>query len=131
VNRTAAPVTRQMRASVEKPYVASMNFSDMVNPQNEFADFLKAQRRCIPPESATLGSWQRLPVRRGRRVTQEEIAEALGVSRNWYRRLESGEAIRPSTRLLDRLAGVFGFTPEQRMQLFILGIPEMAYMRMN
>ena len=106
-----------------------MDALDAVNPQNEFADFLKVHRRRIPPESATLGSWKRLPVRHGRRVTQEEIAEALGVSRNWYRRLESGEAIRASTKLLDRLARVFGFTPEERMQLFVLGIPEMGYMR--
>ena len=106
-----------------------MNSLDAVNPHNGFADFLKANRRRIPPESSTLGSWQRLPVRRGRRVTQEEIAEALGVSRNWYRRLESGEAIRASTKLLDRLARVFGFTPEERMQLFVLGIPEIGYIR--
>ena len=108
-----------------------MDVLDAVNPQNEFADFLKAHRRRIPPESATLGSWKRLPMRRGRRVTQEEVAEAAGVSRNWYRRLESGETIRASTKLLDRLASVFGFTPEQRTQLFVLAIPEMAYMRTN
>ena len=54
------------------------------------------------------------------------MAEALGVSRNWYRRLESGEGIRPSTTLLDRLAAVLSFTAEERMQLFLLGRPEMA-----
>jgi DNA-binding XRE family transcriptional regulator len=106
-----------------------MDLLNAVNPQHELADFLKVHRRRIPPETATLGYWTRLPVRCGRRVTQEEVAEAVGVSRNWYRRLESGEAIRPSTKLLDRLAGVFEFTPEQRTKLFVLGIPEMAYMR--
>lgn len=100
-----------------------------MNPQKEFADFLKVHRTRIPRESSALGSWNRLPVRRGRRVTQEEIAEAIGVSRNWYRRLESGESIRASTRLLDRLADVFAFSPEERTTLFVLGIPEMAYMR--
>jgi len=73
-----------------------------------------------------LGSWERLPVRRGRRVTQEEIAEAIGISRNWYRRLESNDAPRASAKLLDRIAKAFQFTPEERTKLFILGIPEIA-----
>lgn len=94
--------------------------------QSEFASFLKAHRCNIPHDAPALGSWERLPVRRGRPVTQEEIAEAAGVSRNWYRRLESGEAVRASVKLLDRLARVFGFTPEERIKLFRLGVPEIA-----
>jgi DNA-binding XRE family transcriptional regulator len=92
--------------------------------RSRFAAFLKTHRCNIPPNAPALGAWQRLPVRRGRRVTQEEIAEAIGISRNWYRRLESGEAVRASTKLLDRIAKVFAFTPEQRIELFVLGIPE-------
>lgn len=46
-----------------------------------------------------------------------------------YRRLESGEAIRASTKLLDRLATVFAFTPDERTKLFVLGIPEIAQLR--
>jgi len=97
--------------------------------QAEFASFLKKRRRSIPPDSRTLGSWERLPFRRGRRVTQEEIAEAVGISRNWYRRLENGDAARASAKLLDRIARAFEFTPEERMDLFVLGIPELAQMR--
>jgi DNA-binding XRE family transcriptional regulator len=97
--------------------------------QSEFASFLKTRRWSIPPDSMTLGSWERLPVRRGRRVTQEEIAEAVGISRNWYRRLESGDAPRASLKLLDRIAKAFQFTPEERTTLFVLGIPEIAQMR--
>ena len=94
--------------------------------QSEFALFLKTHRCSIPHDTPALGPWKRLPMRRGRPVTQEEIAEAAGVSRNWYRRLESGEAIRASIKLLDRLARVLGFTPEERMALFRLGVPEIA-----
>jgi transcriptional regulator with XRE-family HTH domain len=94
--------------------------------RSEFASFLRMHRCSIPPDSPTLGSRERLLTRRGRPVSQEEIAEAAGVSRNWYRRLESGDAIRASTRLLDRLATVFGFTPEERRKLFLLGIPEIS-----
>jgi DNA-binding XRE family transcriptional regulator len=97
--------------------------------QSEFASFLKTRRRNFPPESKTLGSWERLPVRRGRPITQEEIAEAVGISRNWYRRLESGDAPRASAKLLDRIAKAFQFTPEERTNLFVLGIPELAHMR--
>ena len=97
--------------------------------QSEFASFLKTRRRGISPETVTLGSWERLPVRRGRRVTQEEIAEAVGISRNWYRRLENGDAPRASAKLLDRIARALQFTPEDRMNLFVLGIPELAQMR--
>jgi transcriptional regulator with XRE-family HTH domain len=97
--------------------------------QSEFASFLKTRRRSIPPDSPTLGSWERLAIRRGRRVTQEEIAEAVGISRNWYRRLESADAPRASAKLLDRIAAAFQFTPEERTNLFVLGIPELAQTR--
>jgi DNA-binding XRE family transcriptional regulator len=100
--------------------------TENVDPRCEFATFLKMHRCSIPPETRALGPWERLPVRCGRRVTQEEIAEAAGVSRNWYRRLESGDPIRASSKLLDRLARVFAFTPEERTRLFLLAIPEIA-----
>jgi DNA-binding XRE family transcriptional regulator len=103
--------------------------AETVGSQSEFASFLKARRRSIPPDSVALGSWERLPVRRGRRVTQEEIAEAVGISRNWYRRLESGDAPRASAKLLDRIAKAFQFTLEERTNLFMLGIPEIAQTR--
>jgi DNA-binding XRE family transcriptional regulator len=103
--------------------------ADTVGSQSEFASFLKTRRQSIPPDSVTLGSWERLPMRRGRRVTQEEIAEAVGISRNWYRRLESGDAPRASAKLLDRLAKAFQFTLEERTNLFMLGIPEITQMR--
>ena len=103
--------------------------AETVCSQSELASFLKTRRRSIPPESVTLGSCERLPVRRGRPVTQEEIAEAVGISRNWYRRLESSDAPRASAKLLDRIAKAFQFTPEERMKLFLLAIPEIAQMR--
>jgi transcriptional regulator with XRE-family HTH domain len=62
-------------------------------------------------------------------VTQEEIAEAVGVSRNWYRRLESGASVRASTKLLDRLAHALALTPDERMTLFTLAIPELGQAR--
>ena len=46
----------------------------------DFAIFLKTLRRGIPPDAASLGPWKRLPARCGRRVTQEELAEAERVT---------------------------------------------------
>jgi transcriptional regulator with XRE-family HTH domain len=106
--------------------LAPQTIGEADEPQSQFGAFLKMLRRRIPPETVALGSWRRLPVRCGRRVSQEEIAEAVGVSRNWYRRLESGSSARASTKLLDRLAAVFAFTTEERIKLFVLAIPEIG-----
>jgi transcriptional regulator with XRE-family HTH domain len=95
-------------------------------PRSEFASFLRARRCSIPWDARALGSWERLPIRHGRPVTQEEVAEAVGVSRNWYGLLENGAAVRASTKLLNRLAKVFAFTLEERTKLFTLAIPEIA-----
>ncbi len=95
--------------------------------QTNFAAFLKLLRRSVPPEASTLGCGGRLPIRRGRRVSQEEVAEAIGVSRNWYCQLECGTA-RASTKLLAKLASAVAFTSDQRVKLFALAIPEMGRM---
>lgn len=105
--------------------------ADFAQPQSELGAFLKTLRQRIPPQTPALGSWKRLPIRRGRRVSQEEIAEAVGVSRNWYRLLESGAKIRASMPLLDRLADALTFTSEERTRLFVLANPEMGAVRLG
>jgi DNA-binding XRE family transcriptional regulator len=61
-------------------------------------------------------------------VTQEEVAEAIGVTREWYAMLESAIATRSSTRpslaVLERLAGVLMITPEQRKTLLGIAVPQ-------
>jgi len=96
----------------------------IVEQQADLGRYLRTVRERISPEAEALGSWKRLPIRRGRRVTQEEMAEAVGVSRNWYRRLENGDSVRASMKLLDRIAHAFALTSEQRIMLFVLAIPE-------
>jgi len=96
----------------------------LFEPKSALGPFLKMLRQRISPGSDTLGPSKRLPVRCGRRVTQEEMAEALGVSRNWYRRLESGADARASTKLIARLAHVLLLTPDERITLFALAVPE-------
>jgi transcriptional regulator with XRE-family HTH domain len=93
-------------------------------PRSVLGVFLKKMRRRIPLHADRLGASKRLPIRCGRRVTQEEIAEAVGVSRNWYRMLESGTRIRASTKLLARLAQALGLSSDERMTLLALALPE-------
>jgi transcriptional regulator with XRE-family HTH domain len=70
-----------------------------------------------------LGWYHRTARRIGKSVSQEELAEAVGISRTWYVQLEGGARTRPSTKLLDRLADVLMLDEAGRGTLFRLGIP--------
>jgi transcriptional regulator with XRE-family HTH domain len=89
--------------------------------------YLKSARARIHSEVRTLGPYERLASRRGKRVTQEETAEAVGVSRVWYATLESGAPIRTSMRVLGRLADVLILSADERARLFQLAIPELHH----
>ena len=86
-------------------------------------EFLIHLRRRIDPATKTLGGYERLKSRRGRPVTQEELAEAIGVTRGWYARLESGKPVQPSVSMLHRIAEALKTTPAERAILFRLAIP--------
>jgi predicted ATPase/DNA-binding XRE family transcriptional regulator len=88
--------------------------------------FLKEHRRRIPRDTPSLGSYLRVPSRRGKAVTQEELAEAIGVSRVWYAMLESGKAVSTSQRLLARLVEALHLSAENRKALFNLALPKLA-----
>jgi transcriptional regulator with XRE-family HTH domain len=88
--------------------------------------FLKILRLRLNKHATALGSLQRLPSKVGRRVTQEEIAEVVGVSRGWYRMLESDNTIRPSPRLLVRIANALMLSVSEQAHLFHLAFPELA-----
>lgn len=86
---------------------------------------LRALRIRIDPAAPTLGEFERLSSRRGRAVSQEELAEAVGISRCWYALLESGKPVQPSIVMLSRLARALNATREERVALFELGVPEL------
>ncbi|HTW84458.1 MAG TPA: helix-turn-helix transcriptional regulator [Candidatus Sulfotelmatobacter sp.] len=88
--------------------------------------FLRRHRQRIDPHVRVLGDHERLPTRRGRPVTQEEMAEAVGVSRVWYSLLETGSTIRTSTKVLERLAVVLMLDAPERARLFHLAMPELG-----
>jgi transcriptional regulator with XRE-family HTH domain len=97
-------------------------------PRSELACFLRALRQSIDPNVLNLGPYQRHPSRIGRRVTQEELAEAIGVTREWYATHESAIATRsptrPSQAVLERLAEVLMITQPQRKTLFEMAVPQ-------
>jgi DNA-binding XRE family transcriptional regulator len=86
---------------------------------------LRGLRRRLDPATPTLGEHERLSSRCGRCVSQEELAEAVGVSRGWYASLERGAPVRPSVSLLSRVASALNATPAERLELFALAIPEL------
>ena len=74
-----------------------------------------------------LGSKARHPRRVGKRVTQEEVAEAAGITREWYAALERGRQIRVSPVVLSRIADTLAMTDEERRILFTLAVPELTH----
>jgi DNA-binding XRE family transcriptional regulator len=94
--------------------------------REDMRSFLKGLRRRLDPNTTILGEHKRLSSRRGRRVSQEEIAEAIGVSRCWYALLEAGAPINPSLPFLHRLADALNATTRERATLFALAIPELG-----
>jgi transcriptional regulator with XRE-family HTH domain len=85
-------------------------------------------RRCrtrIVPGCVSLGRYLRLPSRIGKAVTQEEVAEAVGITRQWYAMLESDRAMSPSAAVLGRIADALMMSPAERTALFRLALPEL------
>jgi transcriptional regulator with XRE-family HTH domain len=85
-------------------------------------------RRCrtrIAPGRASLGRYLRVPGRIGKAVTQEEVAEAVGISRQWYAMLESDRVVSPSAAVLGRLAEALMMSSAERSALFRLALPEL------
>jgi transcriptional regulator with XRE-family HTH domain len=88
-------------------------------------DFLRACRQRLARESRELGPFPRHPLRVGKPVTQEELAEALEVSRQWYAMLEANAA-HASPALINRIGIALSLSPEERQELLRLAIPELA-----
>jgi transcriptional regulator with XRE-family HTH domain len=113
------------------PLVAS-DRSEAAEPARAFSPglgaFLKRLRLQVDRHARTLGPYRRVPHRVGRAVTQEEVAEALEVTRTWYALIEAENA-RASPALLDRIAIIFALDAHDRLVLFQLGIPGLATSR--
>jgi transcriptional regulator with XRE-family HTH domain len=99
--------------------------------RSELALLLRLLRQRIDPHVRSLGSFVRHSGRLGKFVTQQELAEAIGVTREWYAALESAAPPRTSTSLIDRLADALMVTAEERERLFRLAVPELGRMHLR
>jgi DNA-binding Xre family transcriptional regulator len=93
--------------------------------------FVRERRLRIAPESQTLGDSPRFPTRIGKVVTQEELAEHLGISRQWYARFEGGAPAVFSTQLLSRLCDLLLLSAWERAEFVRLAMPELVHLVRN
>jgi hypothetical protein len=56
--------------------------------RKQLAAFLSGKRQHVDPNAEHVGTYTRRQNRIGRPLTQEEVAEAIDVSRQWYAALE-------------------------------------------
>ena len=94
---------------------------------HDLSSLLRSCRGRIPGEVTALGSFHRHPLRVGRRVTQEEAAEAACISRQWYAMMETGRAARISTGVLARLADVLMMNAQEREALLCSALRDWGF----
>ena len=88
-----------------------------VGPANELAEFLTSRRAKVTPEQAGLRSYGRRQVPGLRR---EEVASLAGVSVEYYKRLERGNAAGVSDGVLEVLADALQLDDAERAHLLDL-----------
>jgi transcriptional regulator with XRE-family HTH domain len=111
-------------AMAEGPRVSVAWRADEQRPE-PLSGLLRRCRARLKPECRSFGPYLRLPIRVGKAVTQEELAEAVGISRQWYARLESEQHTVVSPSLLARVADALMMDFAERDDLFRLAVPEL------
>jgi transcriptional regulator with XRE-family HTH domain len=88
-----------------------------VDPTNDIAEFLTGRRARVTPEQAGLPTWG---PRRVKGLRREEVASLAGVSVEYYKRLERGNASGVSDSVLEALAHALQLNDAERAHLFDL-----------
>ncbi|MET8624242.1 helix-turn-helix transcriptional regulator [Kitasatospora sp. NPDC004669] len=83
-------------------------------------EYLRARRALLTPEEAGLPPTAR---RRVPGLRREEVAELVGLSTDYYVRLEQGRADRPSDEVLDAIGRALRLGPAERAHLYDLARP--------
>jgi transcriptional regulator with XRE-family HTH domain len=104
---------------------ASQLDPDAIGERDRFGVLLRHFRLRLNVEARSLGPFLRLPARVGKVPSQEEVAEAVGISRVWYAMLESPRRVRVSAQVLARICDALALSAEERDQLFSLALPEL------
>lgn len=97
-----------------------MSKSELGKSKSELGEFLQARRAAVPPASAGLPDVGR---RRVPGLRREEVAGLVGLSADYYVRLEQGRGGRPSESVLDAIARVLLLDDTQREHLYHLAHP--------
>jgi transcriptional regulator with XRE-family HTH domain len=95
------------------------------NQPERLGSLLRQCRARVDPECHSLGPYLRMPARIGKPITQEEVAEAAGVSRQWYALMESDRTLRVSAAVLARIAATLMLDRTDRAAMFRLAVPEL------
>jgi transcriptional regulator with XRE-family HTH domain len=88
-----------------------------VDPANDIAEFLTSRRARVTPEQVGLPSYG---PRRVKGLRREEVASLAGVSVEYYKRLERGNATGVSDGVLQALASALRLDDAERAHLFDL-----------
>jgi transcriptional regulator with XRE-family HTH domain len=88
-----------------------------VDAAADIAEFLTSRRARVTPEQVGLPTWG---PRRVKGLRREEVASLAGVSVEYYKRLERGNASGVSDGVLDALAGALQLDDAERAHLFDL-----------
>jgi transcriptional regulator with XRE-family HTH domain len=89
----------------------------LMDATSDIAEFLTSRRARITPEQAGLPSWG---PRRVKGLRREEVASLAGVSVEYYKRLERGNANGVSDSVLEALARALQLDDAERAHLFDL-----------
>jgi transcriptional regulator with XRE-family HTH domain len=85
--------------------------------QIELADFLRKRREALQPEDVGL---HRGPRRRATGLRREEVANLIGMSTDYYSRLERGDSPKPSDQMTAAIARGLRLSFADRDHLFLL-----------
>jgi transcriptional regulator with XRE-family HTH domain len=88
-----------------------------MDASSDIAEFLTTRRARVTPEQVGLPTWG---PRRVKGLRREEVASLAGVSVEYYRRLERGNASGASDSVLGALAGALQLDDAERAHLFDL-----------
>ncbi|MGW2252903.1 helix-turn-helix transcriptional regulator [Kitasatospora sp. NPDC001660] len=94
--------------------------ADSTTLAGSLGDYLRARRALVSPTDAGLPPTGR---RRVPGLRREEVAELVGLSTDYYVRLEQGRADRPSDEVLDALGRALRLGPAERAHLYDLARP--------
>ncbi|MCX5215115.1 helix-turn-helix transcriptional regulator [Kitasatospora sp. NBC_00240] len=105
------------RTVVPAAAAGSAPLEGLGDPHRALGGFLRARRGRVAPERVAIAGGGR---RRVRGLRREEVAQAAGISVDYYVRLEQGRATRPSAEVLDALARVLDLDAAERSHLATL-----------